>query len=82
MLLTWLNLCTNGFNGVKTIWIHLMKSIQRLNEFFIYFKINFVNYYRLIRILVVDLLCSLDHDDCVENSVKQLTDIIKINVNK
>ncbi len=37
---------------------------------------------RLIRILVVDLLCSLDHDDCVENSVKQLTDIIKINVNK
>ena len=37
---------------------------------------------RLIRILVVDLLCSLDYEDCVENSVKQLSDSIKINVYK
>lgn len=35
---------------------------------------------KLIRILVVDLLCSLDYEDCVENSVKQLVDSIKINV--
>ncbi len=33
-----------------------------------------------IRVLVVDLLCSLDYADCVDNSVKQLTDSIKINV--
>ena len=37
---------------------------------------------RLIRIEVVDLLCSIDYEDCVENSVKQLTDSIKINVYK
>ena len=37
---------------------------------------------RLVRILAVDLLCSLDYEDCVENSVKQLTDSIKINVYK
>ncbi|CAF0715734.1 unnamed protein product [Brachionus calyciflorus] len=36
---------------------------------------------KLIRILVVDLMCSLDYEDCVDNSVKQLMDIIKINVN-
>lgn len=42
--------------------------------------INLIN--RLIRIQVVDLLCSLDYEDCVENSVKQLTDSIKINVYK
>jgi len=33
-----------------------------------------------IRILVVDILCRLDYTDCVDNSVKQLTDSIKINV--
>ena len=32
--------------------------------------------------MVVDLMCYLDYEDCVENSVKQLTDSIKINVNK
>ena len=41
-----------------------------------------VHFIRLIRILVVDLLCSIDYEDCVENSVKQLTDSIKINVYK
>lgn len=36
---------------------------------------------KLIRILVVDLMCMLDYEECVENSVKQLNDNIRINVN-
>ena len=46
-----------------------------------YFCLNLATL-RLIRIMVVDLMCYLDYGDCVENSVKQLTDSIKINVNK